>query len=75
MRLAQHNHINTRQVLTGFKYIAQEIRQLPADEHFIFGYEESYGYLAGDFVRDKDAVQIVPLIIKYASQLKTKVKC
>ena len=55
MRLAQHNHINTRQVLTGFKYIAQEIRQLPADEHFIFGYEESYGYLAGDFVRDKDA--------------------
>ncbi|MDU3138837.1 MAG: phospho-sugar mutase [Staphylococcus lugdunensis] len=74
VRLAQHNHINTRQVLTGFKYIAQEIRQLPADEHFIFGYEESYGYLAGDFVRDKDAVQIVPLIIKYASQLKNEGK-
>ena len=43
-------------VLTGFKYIAEIIRKLEGKETFIGGGEESYGYLAGDFVRDKDAV-------------------
>ena len=42
--------------------------------HFLFAYEESYGYLADDFVRDKDAIQIVPLIIKYTSILKNEGK-
>jgi phosphoglucomutase len=46
-------------VLTGFKYIAEKINEFKTTgEHsFLFGYEESYGYLIGDFVRDKDAVQ------------------
>lgn len=57
---------------TGFKYIAEGIRNLNLEDNFIFGYEESYGFLAKPFVRDKDAVQIVPLIIKYASELKLK---
>ena len=43
-------------VLTGFKYIADIIKQLEGEETFIGGGEESYGYLVGDFVRDKDAV-------------------
>ena len=49
-------------VLTGFKYIADIIRQTEGREEFIIGGEESYGYLAGDFVRDKDAVGACALI-------------
>ena len=60
------------EVLTGFKYIGQVALALEADEkrEFAFGYEESYGYLISDFVRDKDAIQIVPTIVKLASKLK-----
>lgn len=49
-------------VLTGFKYIADIIRKTHGSEEFIIGGEESYGYLAGDFVRDKDAVGACALI-------------
>jgi phosphoglucomutase len=49
-------------VLTGFKYIADIIRKTEGSEEFIIGGEESYGYLAGDFVRDKDAVGACALI-------------
>ena len=49
-------------VLTGFKYIADIIRRTQGLEEFIIGGEESYGYLAGDFVRDKDAVGACALI-------------
>lgn len=49
-------------VLTGFKYIADVIRRTYGSEEFIIGGEESYGYLAGDFVRDKDAVGACALI-------------
>lgn len=49
-------------VLTGFKYIADIIRRTEGVEEFIIGGEESYGYLAGDFVRDKDAVGACALI-------------
>jgi len=49
-------------VLTGFKYIADVIRRTEGVEEFIIGGEESYGYLAGDFVRDKDAVGACALI-------------
>ncbi|MCX6287275.1 MAG: phospho-sugar mutase [Bacteroidetes bacterium] len=49
-------------VLTGFKYIANIIRRTEGREEFIIGGEESYGYLAGDFVRDKDAVGACALI-------------
>lgn len=68
--IAKANNVLIKEVLTGFKFIAKEIRDLSPDYNFIFGYEESYGYLAEPFVRDKDAIQIVPLIIKYASELK-----
>jgi len=49
-------------VLTGFKYIADIIKRTEGSEEFIIGGEESYGYLAGDFVRDKDAVGACALI-------------
>lgn len=68
--LAHYNNVEYKEVLTGFKFIAQEIRQLDDHQNMIFAFEESYGFLSEPFVRDKDAVQIVPLIIKYASELK-----
>jgi phosphoglucomutase len=53
--------------LTGFKYIADVIRQNEGQKKFIVGGEESYGYLIGDFVRDKDAVSACALIAETAA--------
>lgn len=52
-------HVQIKEVLTGFKYIGELIgnfEKAPGNNKFLLGFEESYGYLAGDFVRDKDAV-------------------
>lgn len=58
-------------VLTGFKYIAKKILELEPDKHhFIFGGEESYGYLLGSYVRDKDAIISAALISEVALQAK-----
>ena len=60
-------------VLTGFKYIGEQIAHLEAEGHperFIFGFEESYGYLAGGYVRDKDAVVASMLICEMAAWYK-----
>ncbi|HSW68259.1 MAG TPA: phospho-sugar mutase, partial [Bacteroidales bacterium] len=54
--LANDYRVECIDVLTGFKYIAEIIRQQEGSKRFIGGGEESYGYLVGDFVRDKDAV-------------------
>jgi phosphoglucomutase len=54
-------------VLTGFKFIAEIIRKEEGRKEFIIGSEESYGYLAGDFVRDKDAVMSCALIAETAA--------
>ena len=54
--IADKNGIKTYDTLTGFKYIAEILRLLEGKQTFIGGGEESYGYLVGDFVRDKDAV-------------------
>jgi phosphoglucomutase len=61
-------------VLTGFKYIGEKIKEFKAENsyEFIFGYEESYGYLAGDFVRDKDAVIASMLICEMTAYYKQK---
>ena len=58
--------------LTGFKYIAQVIRELEGKYKFIGGGEESFGYLAGDFVRDKDAVIAVALFSQIAAECKAQ---
>ena len=58
-RVAESYGAEVREVLTGFKYIGEVIKKLEAKgegDRFVFGYEESYGYLSGSYVRDKDAV-------------------
>lgn len=55
-RMADAYQVPCYDVLTGFKYIAEKIKENEGKASFIGGGEESYGYLAGDFVRDKDAV-------------------
>lgn len=69
--------VETVNVLTGFKYIGEIINKLEEknEEHrFIFGYEESCGYLSGGFVRDKDAVNACMLICEMASYYKSQGK-
>src|SRR5699024_6294078 len=62
------------EVLTGFKYIGEQIKSLKNedDKQFVLGYEESYGYLLESFVRDKDAIQVVPYIIAMAAGLRNE---
>jgi len=61
-------------VLTGFKFIADKIKDYEetGEKEFIFGFEESYGYLCGDYVRDKDAVSASLLIAEMASDYKLR---
>ncbi|AEB06173.1 phosphoglucomutase/phosphomannomutase alpha/beta/alpha domain I [Coriobacterium glomerans PW2] len=73
--LAAQYGFELRRVLTGFKYIGDIITELERDgepERFIFGFEESYGYLSGDHVRDKDAVNASLLICQMAQYYKTQ---
>ncbi len=75
-RIAEKYQIITENTLTGFKYIGERIKEYEeTNAHtFLFGYEESYGYLAGDFVRDKDAVQITVLVAEMALYYKQQGK-
>ncbi|HAN78120.1 MAG TPA: phosphoglucomutase, partial [Bacteroidales bacterium] len=59
-------------VLTGFKFIAEILGQNEGKKDFIIGGEESYGYLAGDFIRDKDAVMSGALIAEMLAWAKSK---
>ena len=68
--IAQHYNVELRSVLTGFKWIGDQILNLEKnhqEDRFIFGFEESYGYLAGSYVRDKDAVVASMLICEMAA--------
>jgi phosphoglucomutase len=67
--IASNYGLQTWDTLTGFKFIGHKIKEIEeqGDKKFIFGYEESLGYLAGDFVRDKDAVIAVMLICEMAA--------
>lgn len=69
-RLAQALDLESNTVLTGFKFIS-EILQNKQDtkEQLVLGYEESHGYLAAPFSRDKDAIQMIPLVVKYKNEL------
>ena len=71
-RIANHFGVKYYNTLTGFKYIAQLIREKEGQEQFIGGGEESYGYLIGDAVRDKDAVVSCMIIAEMAAYIKTK---
>lgn len=71
-KIASAYQLETVDVLTGFKFIAEKIKQYETTgEHtFLFGYEESYGYLIGDFARDKDAVQAALLATEVCAYYK-----
>ncbi|HEY0273086.1 MAG TPA: phospho-sugar mutase, partial [Chitinophaga sp.] len=71
---AAKNNINCYNVLTGFKWIAELIRKKEPAEKFICGGEESYGYMIGDQVRDKDAVASVAMICEMTAYLKSQGK-
>jgi len=66
--IAKHYGVELRSVFTGFKFIAEQIKlsERTGKGKFIFGFEESYGYLQGAFVRDKDAVQAAMMIAEAA---------
>lgn len=72
-KIASSKGVKVYEVLTGFKYIAELAKELePKGEKYIFGYEESYGYMPRLFVRDKDAIQAILLLAQIASDLKDK---
>ena len=74
-QIAAHYGVATRNVLTGFKYIGEQIALLEKqgrETSYIFGFEESYGYLSGSYVRDKDAVDASFLICEMFCYYKTR---
>ena len=76
-RIAEHYGVEMKAVLTGFKYIGGEILELEqkGEEHkYIFGFEESCGYLKGTYARDKDAVVASMLVCEMAAALKLQGK-
>lgn len=69
-RIAEHYGVETRNVLTGFKYIGEQIGLLEKageERRYLFGFEESYGYLTGTYVRDKDGVDGAVMICEMFS--------
>ncbi|MEW8956639.1 phospho-sugar mutase [Clostridium sp.] len=72
--IAKDYKVEIMDVLTGFKYIGEKIREFEEDnsKNYLFGFEESYGYLAGTFVRDKDAVIAASLICEMTLYYKEK---
>ena len=72
--IAESFGMTVMNTLTGFKYIGEKMTQFDetGDHTFIFGYEESYGYLAGNYARDKDAVIAAMLICEAGAYYKTK---
>lgn len=74
LAIARDFGIDVDQTLTGFKFIGEKIHEYEqsGSKTFLFGFEESYGYLAGTFVRDKDAVCAAVLIAEAAAYFKSK---
>jgi phosphomannomutase len=76
-KIVLHHEAQCFDVLTGFKYIAEKIRQWENEangDNYVFGGEESYGYLYGTYTRDKDAVTATCVISEIASQAKKESK-
>ena len=73
-RVAQSRGVTVLRTLTGFKYIGEKITEFArsGEREFLFGYEESYGYLAGTHAQDKDAVVAAMLICEMAAAAKSK---
>ncbi|WP_195428397.1 phospho-sugar mutase [Clostridium sp. D46t1_190503_E9] len=75
-KIAEAYNIELMEVLTGFKYIGEKMQgfEVNKDKTYLFGFEESYGYLAGDFARDKDAVVAAMLIAEMTLYYKEQGK-
>lgn len=73
-KIAEKNNIEMRDCYTGFKWIAREIRISEGKQQYIGGGEESYGFLAEDFVRDKDAVSAMSLLAEICAYAKNQGK-
>jgi len=73
-KIADKNHIEMRDCYTGFKWIANEIRKSEGKQQYIGGGEESYGFMAQDFVRDKDAVSACSLLAEICAYAKDQGK-
>ncbi len=74
-KICQEYNVKLIEVLTGFKFIGEQIGFLEdkgQEDRYVFGFEESYGYLAGSYVRDKDAVVASMLICEMAAFYRTK---
>ena len=74
-RIAAHYGVETKNVLTGFKFIGEQIGLLEEkgqESSYIFGFEESYGYLSGSYVRDKDGVNAAFLICEMFAYYKAQ---
>lgn len=73
-KIAEYYNIELIDVLTGFKFIGEKIKELDegGSKKYLFGFEESYGYLAGTFARDKDAVVASMLIGEMAAYYKNR---
>ncbi len=71
-RIADHYDVDCYNMLTGFKYIGELMTELEGQQQFIAGGEESYGYLIGDHVRDKDAIVSSVIIAEMAAYYKDK---
>lgn len=74
-RIAKHYGVRVINVLTGFKFIGEQIGLLESEGHaddYIFGFEESYGYLTGSYVRDKDGVNAAFMICEMFAYYQTK---
>ncbi|HXB91555.1 MAG TPA: hypothetical protein VNU72_04665, partial [Puia sp.] len=70
--IARRNGVKCYNVLTGFKYIAELIKEKEATEHYVIGGEESYGLMIGSQIRDKDAVSAVAILCEMAAYEKDK---
>ena len=74
-KIAEENGVKLHDVLTGFKFIGEEIKKYEAmglEDGFVLGFEESYGYLLGTYARDKDAVEATMLIVELAAYYKKR---
>lgn len=70
--IAKHYGVNCYNVLTGFKWIAELIKEKEGQEHYVIGGEESYGLMIGSEIRDKDAVSAVAILCEMAAYEKNK---
>jgi phosphoglucomutase len=73
-QVAKQNNVGCYNVLTGFKWIAEKIKELEGKENYIIGGEESFGLMIGDQIRDKDAVSAVALMCEMAAYEKNQGK-